>query len=263
MFQFIKPSATHLLSILLPLGVSILLFSVVVMTFDLAKKRVSSGQEQDIEDLVSFAASAVEQLWIEPRNHAIIALAQSETLHRRLQGKATFEDLAREWEEIQRSLQGCYFIYYGLEDGSIEHFPPDPLPPGYDPRTRPWYRTGISATRTPAWTQPYAEIITSEQVVSTVMPISSSNAPAGVISMDITLADLEEIISGIVLPQGGVMYLKDTGDQAFITSTTSPEDAPLADSIPARSDRTLVSCSDPLSNGWQICVLVPRSALAQ
>ncbi|MFN2258062.1 MAG: hypothetical protein ABR516_06245, partial [Desulfuromonadaceae bacterium] len=61
----------------------------------------------------------------------------------------------------------------------------------------------------------------------------------------------------------GVMYLKDTGDQAFITSTTSPEDAPLADSIPAQSDRTLVNCSDPLSNGWQICVLVPRSALAQ
>jgi diguanylate cyclase (GGDEF)-like protein/PAS domain S-box-containing protein len=253
--------------------VSILLFSLVVMTFNLAQKRVRAGQENDIEELVNLAASAVEQMWIKPREHAVTALSQSSTLHRRLDNQATFTELAAEWEEIQRCLKGCYFIYYGLADGSIEHFPPDPLPAGYDPRERPWYRTGISAQKTPAWTTPYAEIITGEMVVSTVIPVlpeqtaaAETGPPIGVISMDITLAEIEKIFAGIALPAGGTMYVTDAQGHPIVTSHVHSEDASLTsvpDTIPANSADTLVKCSEPLSNAWQVCVVVPRTALGQ
>jgi len=257
-----------MLSILLPLGVSILLFSLVVMTFDLAQKRVSTGQEQDIEDLGNFAASAVEQLWIEPRNHAVTVLAQNQTLHKRVRGEASFANLAQEWREVQRSTQGCLYIYYALKDGSIELYPPDPLPHNYDPRTRPWYHTGINAVQASAWTAPYAEIITGEMVVSAVVPLyshgesaSSASKPDGVFSMDITLAGLEEMFTGITLPEGGSIYVVDAEGQPFIASHAGDTNTSIPQTLPRNSENILVNYSDPLSNGWQIGVVVPRTAL--
>jgi len=268
--KLITPSSGLIFTLVIPLGVSILLFSLVVMTFNLAQERVRSGQENDIEELVNLAASAVEQMWIKPREHAVTALSQSTTLHRRLTGQASFAELAAEWEEIQRCLKGCYFIYYGLSDGSIEHFPPDPLPTGYDPRERPWYRTGISAQKLPAWTTPYAEIITGEMVVSTVMPVlptpASSEDPVGVISMDITLAGIEEIFAGIDLPAGGAMYVTDAGGSPIVTAPARAEDPATPktpEHIPVNSAEFLVKCSEPLSNAWQVCMVVPRTALGQ
>lgn len=268
--RFIKPSGTLLLSILLPLAASILLFYLVVMTFNMAQKRVSAGQEQDIKDLVNFAASAVEQLWIEPRNRAVTSLARSTTLRKRLRGEVPFTALAQEWREVQRSTQGCFYIYYALQDGSIELYPADPLPHNYDPRTRPWYRTGIGATQPPAWTAPYAEIITGEMVVSAVVPLYSrseaaikNSKPIGVFSMDITLAGLEEMFRGIVLPEGGSIYVVDAEGQPFITSHADTADASILPTLPRDSRNTLVNYSDPLSNGWRIGVVVPRTALVQ
>ncbi|MFO7830880.1 MAG: diguanylate cyclase [Desulfuromonadaceae bacterium] len=266
----IKPSRTLLLSILLPLAVSILLFSLVVMTFNIAENRVSAAQEQDIEDLVNFAASAVEQLWIEPRNHAATVLARSTTLHKRIRGEVPFADLAQDWRQVQRSTQGCFYIYYALQDGSIELYPPDPLPHNYDPRKRPWYRTGISATKTPAWTAPYAEIITGDMVVSAVVPLYPQSEPAtqgsdpgGVFSMDITLAGLEDMFRGMSLPDGGSIYLVDTEGQPFIASHAESGATDLPQTLPGNSRNTLVNYSDPLSNGWQVGVVLPRTALVQ
>lgn len=268
--RIIKPSGTMMLSILLPLGVSILLYSLVVMTFDLAQKRVSMGQEQDVEDLVNFAASAVEQLWIEPRNHAVSILAQSKTLRKHLCGEVPFADLAREWREVQRSTQGCFYIYYALPDGSIELYPPDPLPHDYDPRVRPWYIAGINATKSPAWTAPYAEIITGEMVVSAVVPLYPQSEPgikepqpSGLFSMDITLAGLEDMFRGITLPQGGSIYIVDAQGQPFIAARADSADTTVPRNLPQNSHDILVNYSDTLSSGWRICMVVPRSALVQ
>ncbi|MDZ7810703.1 MAG: hypothetical protein U5L11_12160 [Arhodomonas sp.] len=87
----------------------------------------------------------------------IKALAQSDTLERRLQGEATFDALAREWRTAEAILQGYFFVYYGLRDGTIEYYPEGELPEGYDPRERPWYEAGMRVEREPAWTAPYEE----------------------------------------------------------------------------------------------------------
>lgn len=264
-----KFSTTLLLTILVPVIANLLLFVFVLVSFGMARGVAVDLQKRDIGEMVELAGSAVERLWIAPRNHAVTALAGSEVLHRRLAGETSFDELARQWKDARKILEGCFFIYYGLEDGTIEHYPPDPLPEGYDPRERPWYRAGLASHAEsggkPAWTEPYAEIITGEIVVSTVVPLyagageSENPAPVGMLSVDVTFEGLRDALGTIHLPAGGSIYLLDASGRPFIGTDDRYAGQ---NSLPESSDRLLVQSSEPLSNEWKVGVVVPRHALA-
>ncbi|NBF41704.1 MAG: hypothetical protein GVY14_14945, partial [Spirochaetes bacterium] len=144
-----------LLTVVIPILAGLLLFALVLFSFEAGHRVAVEVRQQDIEELVELAGSSIEEWWLEPRSEAVRALARSETLHRRLDGEVAFEQLAEEWKAAQRVLEGYFYIYYGLEDGTIEHYPPDPLPADYDPRERPWYRLGMTSDGQPLWTAPY------------------------------------------------------------------------------------------------------------
>ena len=202
-----------LLTVLIPILTGLLLFALVLFSFRAGHSVAVEVHERDIQELVDLAGSSIEELWITPRTHTALALSRSEVLHRRLKGETSFEELADEWAAVQRNLKGYFFIYYGLEDGTIEHYPNDPLPEDYDPRERPWYKLGMSSDGQPLWTSPYKEIITGDMVVSTVVPIwrsestqvngAGGGSPIGVLSMDMTFQALEQSLENINLPTGG------------------------------------------------------------
>ena len=155
-----KLSFSLLLTIFVPIIGGVLLFALVLISFDAARGVAIDEQERKIENLVDLAGSSIERLWISPRNHAVRALSRSDTLHRRLEGNASFKELVREWKSVSRVLEGYFFIYYGLRDGTIEYYPDGELPEGYDPRDRPWYEAGMDSEGEVRWTAPYEEAIT-------------------------------------------------------------------------------------------------------
>jgi diguanylate cyclase (GGDEF)-like protein/PAS domain S-box-containing protein len=243
-----------------------LLFALVLFSFEAGHRVAVEVRQQDIEELVELAGSSIEEWWLEPRSEAVRALARSETLHRRLNGDVPFEELAEEWKAAQRVLEGYFYIYYGLEDGTIEHYPPDPLPADYDPRERPWYRLGMTSDGQPLWTAPYEEIITGDMVVSAVVPIlpeagrAGGESPIGVLSTDMTFSALEEGLENMDLPTGGSVVMVDKDGDPFIGTDQA---IVRSDELPRSSEDVYVASSSALSSGWKISVIVPRESLAK
>lgn len=255
-----RPSLPLLLSILVPVFGGILMFILVVVAFEAARGVAVEEQEQAIEELVELTASSVERLWITPRNKTVQALANSERLQRRLEGEATFDELVREWSTTSNMLEGYFFIYYGLRNGTIEYYPDGELPEGYDPRERPWYKAGMQSSGEPAWTTPYAEAITGEMVVSTVAPIYRGERKVGVMSTDITFDGLEAILEQVQLPSGSSVFLLDHNGRPFIGTS---EEYIGRDRLPEGNDESFVESSAPISNAWRVSVIVPRTAMAE
>lgn len=247
--------------ILLPVVVSLLLLGLALTAFNATRDVVVGVQEADMRELVSLGSSTIDRLWIQPRNHAVTGLSESPLLKRHLAGEDVLQSLHREWAMAKRMLEGCFFIYYGLEDGTVHLYPPLDLPEGFDPTVRPWYRTGITAAGGPAWSPPYEEIITRETIVSTTLPIEGpKQRRLGVFAVDVTLQGLEEILEGIDLPTRGSVYLLDQEGRPFVGTG---EEHVARGVLPEASQRLIVETGRPLSNGWRVAVVVPRESLAE
>mgnify|MGYP002875581959 CR=1 FL=1 len=252
------------LTILLPIVGTVVLSVLVVDAFDRARGVAITVQEQDLDQLVQLTGRAIDELWIEPRSEMIERLSRADVLRRRLQGAASFDELVREWRAARPALGDYFYIYYGLQDGRIELYPDDPLPPGYDHRTRPWYRRGMASEGGAVWTAPYREIITGQVIVSTVVPLFADGAepgdrPIGVFAADVTFEDLTAILHAVDLPGGGAVFLLDALGNPFVGTDATWVNARR---LPSAGTRLFVNTGEPLSNGWRVAVVVPRSSLA-
>ena len=247
--------------ILLPTIVSLMLLALALWAFNAARGVVVGVQEADMRELVKLGSSSIDRLWIQPRNHAVQGLSESPLLSRHLRGENVWPALEREWATAKRMLQGCAFVYYGLEDGTVHLYPPLELPAGFDPRVRPWYEAGIQSATGPAWSRPYVEVITGETIVSTTLPLTGpGGGRIGVFAVDVTLEGVKEILQGIDLPTGGTVYLLDKEGKPFVGTG---EDHVSRGVLPGESERLFVEAGLPLSNGWKVAVVVPRESLAE
>ncbi|HDQ14476.1 MAG TPA: hypothetical protein ENN41_06655, partial [Sediminispirochaeta sp.] len=114
--------------IILPVLVCLVLLLLLLFAYESAWDTVEKVQKQGIRELVDLGSSAVERLWIAPRNYAMTELSKSPSLRRHLTGELELEVLFREWAAAHRAMEGAFFIYYGLADGSIELYPDLELP---------------------------------------------------------------------------------------------------------------------------------------
>lgn len=106
-------------------------------------------------------------------------------------------------------------IYLGTEDGRMyewgygegfdDHTPT--LPPGYDPRVRPWYRTGM---RHGDFTisDPYIFASVEALGITGVMPVVTGTGElVGILGIDILLDDLQSLLASLEIPKSGKAIL--------------------------------------------------------
>ncbi len=103
-------------------------------------------------------------------------------------------------------------VYVGTKFGGfIDGDPAATMPPGYDPRTRLWYKGAIQAPDSPALSKAY-QSTTKEAVVSISHTISRNGDITGVVAFDIDLQDLTRFISDIHIGETGyIMLIQDDG----------------------------------------------------
>lgn len=237
------------------------MFSLVIVSFEVAHDKAVDWHKLQTKELVELTASSIDRLWITPRNDVLLSLARSGTLHQRLAGEASFTELASKWQHVCKALEGCFFIYYGLKDGTIEYYPNDePLPEDFAPRQRPWYQSGMKSDGEPIWSPPYKEVITGKTVVSTTAPIYRDGRKVGVIAADITFAGLKDILEEVQLPNGSSVFLVDETNRPFIGTADKYVNA---GQLPQSSNSLFVASSSPMSNGWRAVVAVPSQELAE
>ncbi len=97
--------------------------------------------------------------------------------------------------------------FYNRVNGDVGHI--DLADSEYDYRTRDWYRVPLS-TRTGSWSGPYADGGGGDVAVATYSwPFFSGDRPIGVVTADLALAHLEEIVAGLEVNEAGYCFILD------------------------------------------------------
>ncbi len=98
-------------------------------------------------------------------------------------------------EEVANSPMPLKWIYTGFDDGTFIGFPGSAdLPPGYDPRTRPWYIDGMKHNKL-KWCKPYLDINGQGIVIPCTVPIKGKSGKIyGVIGLDMAFDYIFKIL---------------------------------------------------------------------
>lgn len=120
------------------------------------------------------------------------------------------DQFEKEWASALKSNLDVDSIYLGTEKGDMFMVPFDTLPEGYDPRTRPWYKEAVSKEGQTIWTQPYLDAGSKGMLLSVSKQVNNAKGDrVGVLSLDLKLNKLVEIINNIQLGREGYVVLLD------------------------------------------------------
>ncbi|HFQ2213137.1 TPA: methyl-accepting chemotaxis protein, partial [Pseudomonas aeruginosa] len=92
--------------------------------------------------------------------------------------------------------------YFGGQEGQFIPGSDDPMPEGYDPRTRPWYQGAKSAGGT-TLTEPYVDASTGQLTVTIATPVQTQGVAGG----DLGLDTLVKIINALDFDGMGYAFL--------------------------------------------------------
>ncbi|MCO8166125.1 methyl-accepting chemotaxis protein [Pseudomonas sp. 21LCFQ010] len=119
------------------------------------------------------------------------------------------------FDRVAKSHPSYSYISYGLANGSYAFWPDgQSLGTHYDPRVRPWYKTALENPGKTVRTDAYYWAADDAVMIATVRAIPNSlGNPGGVMSIDVTLKQLTNIVKQIKLGQTGyLMLVEDNGN---------------------------------------------------
>ncbi|RPF47040.1 diguanylate cyclase (GGDEF)-like protein [Thermodesulfitimonas autotrophica] len=101
-------------------------------------------------------------------------------------------------------------FYFGRErDGKFLDSANAQLPPGYDPRKRPWYREAVAA-RGFIVTEPYRDAATGELCLTLAIPVYQQQELRGVLGLDIFLRTAQGFIANLKFGTEGYLWVTDS-----------------------------------------------------
>ncbi|HCF3049964.1 methyl-accepting chemotaxis protein PctA [Pseudomonas aeruginosa] len=98
------------------------------------------------------------------------------------------------------------FTYLGQQDGIFTMRPDSPMPAGYDPRSRPWYKDAVAAGGL-TLTEPYVDAATQELIITAATPVKAAGNTLGVVGGDLSLKTLVQIINSLDFSGMGYAFL--------------------------------------------------------
>lgn len=135
----------------------------------------------------------------------VLALAEQFGEARDSRRLRMFIELKNRWGE------GVTSVFMGFPDGRFIRAKTDPLPPGYDPRTRPWYRAALALEPGTVndITDPYLDASTGRPVITVLRKIISNDSGLiGVLGVDLDVDRVSRSLDRkIPVPSGGRTFL--------------------------------------------------------
>lgn len=117
----------------------------------------------------------------------------------------------KELNGIIKSNPNILSVYVATNNKSMHIFPEpvEPLPKGYDPTGKSWYKDTISNTKV-LWQDAYKDIVTGKMVVTATKTIlDDSGKPIGVAGIDIDIANIAQLFSNTKIEKTGEIVLVD------------------------------------------------------
>lgn len=143
-------------------------------------------------------------------------------------------------------------VYLGQGDGAFTLQPPDEMPAGYDPRTRPWYRDAVAAGKT-TLTEPYIDAVTKGLIITIAAPVKTNAGLVGVAGGDLSLQTLVKMISALRLQGDGYAFLVDASGRILVHPDTTAVMKTLSEVYPTDTPKLSQDISEsPLNGHMQI-----------
>lgn len=113
--------------------------------------------------------------------------------------------------DVDESHDNFVEVFMGTEYGGFAIASDTKLPPGYDPRSRPWYKEALAKKGENIITKAYKST-TGDAVLSATRTILRGNKVVGVVGADVSLGSLTGFIKNIKIGETGyVMLIQDDG----------------------------------------------------
>lgn len=125
-------------------------------------------------------------------------------------------DLFRDFAAAHSSYD---LVYVGYEDGGIVLSSEIELPSGFDPRSRPWYKSAVSSSEDTSISKAY-QSATGVPVGTVMAKVKKGGNTVGVVGIDINLSTLTSVTGSVKVGKtGSIMLMESDG-----TILSSPED---------------------------------------
>ncbi|MDD3313152.1 methyl-accepting chemotaxis protein [Pseudodesulfovibrio sp.] len=180
----------------------------------------ASGQLEHIDGTISmFLKEAINNTAMmaeDPRVRRVDEILTSFMGEKRGTNEPLPEDrLGREirgmYQMILRSHPSYVDCYIGTNQGGFIIGGNDPMPAGYDPRARPWYKEAAAAPDKGIISKAYVST-NGDAMISTAKAVNEGGTILGVAAMDISLSQLTKLVEQVRLGETGyVMLVQDDG----------------------------------------------------
>lgn len=120
-------------------------------------------------------------------------------------------------QDLGASHPSYAYAIIGTSAGGYVSWPDDPKLANYDPRQRPWYKAAQAKPGKPFRTEAYYWAQDDATYVSTVRTIDNKlGTNGGVVSIDVTLKQLTEIVKQIKLGESGYLMLMENNGTVLV-----------------------------------------------
>ncbi|WP_236200787.1 methyl-accepting chemotaxis protein [Pseudomonas pseudonitroreducens] len=206
----------------------------------LQRNAIREDLEDYLREMGDVSASNIQN-WLSGRLLLIESTAQT------IARDSTTEHLSALLE--QDTLRKTFnFTYLGQEDGTFTMRPNSPMPDGYDPRTRPWYKDAVAAGGT-TLTEPYIDAATQELIMTVATPARAGGKTVGVVGGDLGLQTLVQIINSLDFSGMGYAFLVSGDGKILVHPDKSFIMKSLADIYPQNTPRIGGGFSEAELNG--------------
>ncbi|MED5612095.1 methyl-accepting chemotaxis protein, partial [Pseudomonas sp. JH-2] len=181
--------------------VVIFAFACFILFNDFRQSRaIQEDTETSLREIGSLTASNI-QSWLEGRIHLVemeaAQLADGEPTAERIQHVLEQQVLQRNFESV----------YLGeAASGVFTMRPYSPMPDGYDPRQRGWYKDAVAAGRLIV-TEPFLDAGTKEQILAMSVPVMRNGQLLGVAAGDMKLETITAILNSLKFDGDGYAFL--------------------------------------------------------
>ena len=119
------------------------------------------------------------------------------------------EEISSLLKTIQESRPDILSTYWATPDKKMSLYPDTPLPDGYDPTSRDWYKRSVANAGNITLNDPYQDAGTGEYIVTLSKGISGQSGVVGVIGFDVSLKALQKEIQETNVGEEGFVFMTD------------------------------------------------------
>jgi methyl-accepting chemotaxis protein len=127
------------------------------------------------------------------------------------------EKLLALFADVAASHPAYAYITTATVDGGYVSWPNDATLSNYDPRPRPWYQAGVKGQGKTVRTDAYYWANDNATLVASVRSVANGlGSPGGVLSIDVSLNQLTDIVKGIKLGESGYLMLMENNGTVLV-----------------------------------------------